>query len=80
MKHRLSLIKKISQNCTKLQKKGKKTGRRTMLNSTRVQIKSRNESSGAALNLHKSYLFLKYDLGENEIGKLEKGSGAHEDS
>lgn len=45
----------------------KEKGHWMMLDSTRVQIKSRKESSAAILNLHKSYLFLKCDLVKKKL-------------
>lgn len=46
-----------------------------MLDSTRVQIKPRKESSGAVLNLHKRYLFLKYDLVKMKLENWKTGKG-----
>lgn len=49
-----------------------------MLDSTRVQIKARKEASGALLNLHQSYLFLKCDLVKMKLenwGKKKKRGG-----
>lgn len=45
-----------------------------MLNS-RVQIKSRKESSAEILNLHKTYLFLKCDLVKMKLGNWKRDSG-----
>lgn len=70
LKHRLRLINKISQACTKL-----KESRWTVLKSTRVQIRPRQESSGAVLNLHKSYLFLKYDLVKMKLENWKRRLG-----
>lgn len=70
MKQRFKFIEKRKKKKKQLFKTAtnyKEKGHWMMLNSIRVQIKSRKESSAAILNLHKSYLFLKCDLVKKKL-------------
>lgn len=62
---------KTVPNGSKLQSEGP-------LKSTRVQIKSRKASSGAILNLHKTYLFLKCDLEKMKLENWKRDRGVKE--